>query len=33
MVHWFTIGGIVDVGGFIALTKMGVFGLWCNNGL
>jgi len=26
-------GEIVDVGGFMALTKMGVFGLWCNNGV
>jgi hypothetical protein len=26
-------GGIVDVGGFIALKKMGMFSLWCNNGL
>jgi len=26
-------GGIVDVGGFMALTKMEVLGLWCNNGV
>jgi hypothetical protein len=25
------IGGIVDVVGFMALTKMGMLGFWCNN--
>jgi hypothetical protein len=25
--------GIVGVGGFMALMKMGVLGLWCNNGV
>jgi hypothetical protein len=31
--HNLHFGGIVDGGGFLVFWKMGVHGLWCNNGV